>query len=123
MTLKILETLVVFFLVMNLFSGVLISTGAAADVGLEGQLTTGGDENVNNARDTTENVSTGAPTGQTLFGLYNVLAKTLGEIRQVAFGGPAMLYNLGVPGALTGMAEVLIGFTYAFALIKFLRGI
>jgi len=123
MTLKILEVTVVFFLVMNLFSGMLIATGAAADVGLGGQLTTGGDQNVQEAQDATQNIDTGAPTGQTLFGLYNVLAGTLGTLRQVAFGGPAMLYNLGVPGALTGMAEVLIGFVYAFAIIKFLRGI
>lgn len=123
MTLKIVELLVVFFLSLNLISGMLIGTGAAADIGLGGKLTTGGDENVENAKQVRGNVSTGAPTGQTLFGLYNVLSKRLGEIRQVAFGGPAMLYNLGVPGALTGMAEILIGFAYSFAIIKFLRGI
>jgi hypothetical protein len=123
MTLKILEVTVVFFLVMNLWSGVLIGTGAASDIGLDGKLTTGGGEDVENAQDATNKIDTGAPTGQTLFGLYNVLAGTLGQIRQVAFGGPAMLYNLGVPGALTGMAEVLVGFVYAFAIIKFLRGI
>ena len=123
MSIRSIQLLTVFFLTLNLFSGVLIGTGAAADIGLGGQLTTGGDKAVDDATKSAKKVNTGAPTGQTLFGMYNVLSQTLGQIRQVAFGGPAMLYNLGVPGAITGMMEVLVGVIYAFGLIKFLRGI
>lgn len=117
-----ISLLIVFFLTLNLFSGVLITTGVAETMGLGGQVEIGGDEASEDVQNETENVSTGAPTGSTLFGMYNVLAGTLSTIRKIAFAGPIMLNNAGVPGAITGMFEIIIGVIYSLGLISFLRG-
>lgn len=115
--------LVVFFMGMNVFAGMLITSGAAADIGLEGQVYVGGDENVDTASDELDSVSSGDETGNTLFGMYNVLARTLGELRAVAFGGPQMLANAGVPTVITGPLTMIIGVVYGVGVLKFLRGI
>lgn len=123
MGMRIIEVMVVFFLSLNLFSGMLISTGVAHDIGLGGQVEVGGDERADQAQSSAEEISTGAPTGQTLFGMYNVLAETLSQIRTIALGGPAMLSNAGVPGYITGPIEAVMLVTYGIGLIKFLRGV
>lgn len=123
MGLRIVEVMVVFFLTMNLFSGMLISTGAAADIGLGNQVEVGGDEDADEAESAAEEISTGSPTGETLFGMYNVLAKTLGQIRTIALGGPQMLGNAGVPGFITAPMEAIMLVVYGIAIIKFLRGV
>lgn len=123
MGLRFIEVLVVFFLTMNLFSGMLISTGAAASIGLENQVETGGSEDADSVEEASEEVSTGAPTGETLFGMYNVLADKIGQLRAIVFGGPTMLANAGVPRFLTAPMEAIIAVVYAVGLIKFLRGI
>lgn len=119
---RAITLVIVFFLSMNLFSGMLVSTGAAQDIGLGSQLEVGGDEDVEQLNQSSSEISSGAPTGQTLFGMYNVLAGFLSTVRVVAFGGPSMLYNAGVPGSITGPIEILIGFVYAVGIVSFLRG-
>lgn len=123
MGMRIIEVMVVFFLALNLFSGVVVSTGVAADIGLGGQVNVGGDGAADQAQDSAEEISTGAPTGSTLFGMYNVLAKTLGQLRTIAFGGPAMLANAGMPAFITTPMSVLIAVVYGIGIIKFLRGL
>lgn len=123
MGISTIEFLVVFFLSLNLFSGMLISTGIAEDIGIGQQAEVGGDNNVESAQSSAEEVSTGAPTGQTLFGMYNVLANTLGEIRTIVLGGPAMLSNAGVPTFITSAMEVVMVLVYAVGIIRFLRGV
>lgn len=123
MGMRIIEVMVVFFLAMNLFSGMLISTGVAADIGLGGQVGVGGDGSAEQAQESAEEISTGAPTGSTLFGMYNVLAKTLGQLRTIALGGPAMLSNAGVPGFITAPMEAIMLVVYGIGIIKFLRGL
>lgn len=123
MGMRIIEVMVVFFLAMNLFSGMLISTGVAADIGLDGQVGVGGDDAADQAQNSAEEISTGAPTGSTLFGMYNVLAKTLGQLRTIAFGGPAMFANAGVPGFITVPMEAVMAVVYGIGIIKFLRGL
>jgi len=120
---RMIELLIVFALSVNLFAGIMITSGAAADVGLDGALNTGGDKAVNDAQSESSDLSTGAPTGSTLFGMYNVLAGFLGTVRGVVFGLPAMLYNLGTPSWLTEPMEVVFGVVYALGIAKFLRGI
>lgn len=119
---RLLSTMLVFFLALNLFSGMLLSSGAAATLGLGGQVEVGGDEKTDKATDASDKISTGAPTGSTLFGMYNVLAGILGTMYQVAFAGPVMLENAGVPGAISGMLKALVGMVYALGIIQFLRG-
>ncbi len=123
MGVRILELLVVFFLALNLFSGMLVATGVASDIGLGGQLEVGGDQDANTAEQSAQNISTGAPTGSTLFGMYNVLADTLSQLRVIVLGGPAMLYNAGVPGFITTPMEVMMAVVYGVGIIMFLRGL
>jgi hypothetical protein len=114
--------MVVFFLSINLFSGMLITSGAAETLGLSGQVEVGGDDAAETAQSQSNEISTGAPTGSTLFGLYNVLAGILGTIYEVVFAGPVMLSNAGVPSPITDMLTAVIGVVYAMGLISFLRG-
>lgn len=114
--------MVVFFLALNIFSNMLLVTGVAETMGLEGQVEVGGDEESEKVQEETGDVSTGAPTGSTLFGMYNVLAGTLETISDIAFAGPKMLNNAGLPDGITNGLSVLIGVVYALGLISFLRG-
>jgi hypothetical protein len=114
--------MVVFFLTINLFSGMLIGSGAADTLGLSGQVELGGDDKTQKTLNQSNKTSTGAPTGSTLFGLYNVLAGALTTMYNVVFAGPVMLNNAGVPSALTNMLSLIIGTVYAMGLISFLRG-
>jgi hypothetical protein len=123
MGINIIEYLVVFFLALNLFSGMLITSGIADDIGIGSAAEVGGDDRADQATQEARNVSTGAPTGQTLFGMYNVLAETLGQIRVIVLGGPQMLGNAGVPGFITRPMEGLMLMAYAVGLIRFLRGV
>lgn len=120
---RVIELLTVFFLSLNLFSGMLITSGVAADIGLGGQVQVGGGDAKSDLENSASEISSGAPTGSTLFGQINVLGDTLGAIRTMAFGGPTMLANAGVPGFITTPLGVLVGVVYAFGIIKFLRGI
>jgi hypothetical protein len=120
---RFLKLLVVGSLALNLWANLLIGTGIAADIGLDGRFEVGGDDAAGDAAAAVDDVKTGAPTGNTLFGLYNVIATTLGTIGQIAFAAPTMLSNLGIPGAFTDMLGVLISVTYAIGIIEFLRGV
>jgi len=123
MALNHIELLVIFTMGLNLFSGMLIASGAAADLHLAGQINVGGDEQVDDAVDATSNISTGAPTGSTLFGSYNVLANQLGNIRKIAYAGPVILGNLGTPSYITTPMSLFITVIYGFGIIKFFRGL
>jgi hypothetical protein len=123
MALNHVELLVIFTMSLNLFSGMLIASGAAADMGLAGQVRVGGDQAVDAVVDNSSEVGTGAPTGSTLFGSYNVLAGQLAEIRRVAYAAPTIFGNLGAPGYITAPLSALITVVYAFGIIKFFRGL
>lgn len=116
-----LTLLVIFFLSMNLFSGLLISTGTASVIGVETEV--GGDDKVNESTNQADDVSSGAPTGSTLFGMYNVLANGLSTLALPVTAGPTMLNRAGVPGAITGgVLQPIILIVYALGVISFLRG-
>jgi len=116
----------VFFLSFNLFAGMLMSTGVAATIGLDTRV--GGGEAVRDARQTGQDVETGAPTGETLFGAYNVLSNQLGTIFGIIFPGLRMLYNSGVPAFLVGgpstvgLLPPLFSTILAIDIISFFRG-
>jgi hypothetical protein len=114
-----------FFLSMMLFSGLLTSTGLAADLGISRQLAGDSGEQVQNAA---ERVETGAPSGDTLFGLYNVLSNQLGSLFGIINPGLRLLYNAGVPAAIVGnnttigFLPPLLTFVKTITIIGFLRG-
>jgi len=99
--------LVVFFLALNLFAGMLMGTGAAATLGINAEL--GEDKKTDQLKDNvTSNgndggLPTGAPSDGTLFGLYNVIGGFLSGIYSYIFPGVRMLGRAGVPEFLTNM--------------------
>lgn len=109
----------VFFLAMNLFAGVWISTGVAGDIGVDTRV--GGGDEVDSAIDNASEVQSGAPTGSTLFGMYNVLADTLSTLALPVTAGPTMLHRAGVPEVIThDILQNLILFVYATGIIELL---
>jgi len=119
-------TAALFFITLSLFSGTLQATGVAETLHLDQRV--GGDEAVNDVQDTASSVDTGAPTGQTLFGMYNVLADQLSAILGVFNPGLRMLYNAGGPAFLfgapgtVGLLPPILTFVKAIGVISFLRG-
>lgn len=83
----------------------------------------GGDDDV---RETTnfanDSVDTGAPTGQTLFGMYNVLADGFNTLVSTVTAGPTMLAQAGMPGYITNMLTILFGVVIVVDILSYLRG-
>lgn len=113
--------LMIFFLVLNLWAGVLMQTGVAQTIGVETNV--GGDAALENTTNEADDVSSGAPTGQTLFGMYNVLATGMSALTSITTAGPTMLEQARVlPPVLTGMLKTIFAVVIAVGLISFLRG-
>lgn len=91
--------LVVFFLALNVFSGVLLSTGAAATLGIGVEV--GEDDARQELAQQTGELPTGSPSDGTLFGLYNVVGGVLSSIYDFVFPGLRMLNRAGVPVFIT----------------------
>lgn len=114
-------TLVVFFVAFNLLAGVLMSTGAAAALGMD--TTVGGDDAVDKRVNQADDVSTGSGLGDTLFGMYNVLSSQIGNFFGVIFPGLEMVERAGVPGFITdGILAPLFGIAIFVDVVSFLRG-
>jgi len=115
-----------FFISLSLFAGFLQTTGIAADLGLDDRYQS--DDAVTKARSEAASIETGAPTGQTLFGLYNVLSGQLASLLGVINPGLRILYNAGVPAAIVGgpntvgLLPPLTTFVKGIGIISFLRG-
>ena len=113
--------LAIFFLAFNLFSGFVMATGLGAMVGVETSV--GGDQAVENATSQAEEYQTGAPTGSTLFGMYNVLSIGLSTLTAPITAGPTMLSQVGMPSALKNMVLIpIISVVYAIGILSFTRG-
>jgi CheY-specific phosphatase CheX len=114
--------LAVFFLSLSLFSQMLISTGVAATIGLDGQV--GGENAAEEVTDTTESeVESGAATGDTLFGLYNVLASQVSEVLGIFNPGLRMLDNAGVPDPIiNGFLMPIVSLVKFVGIVSLLRG-
>lgn len=117
---KLLPILAVFALSVNLFAGLLVGTGAAADLGIN--PTVGGDDTVAESQDQASSFKSGAPTGSTLFGMYNVVSGVLSTIAMPVTALPAMLSRAGTPRAITDMLQGVLIVVYAMGIASFLRG-
>jgi len=113
-------------LALSLWAGFLTTTGIAADIGLDSRI--GGEEIQDQAANAADDVETGAPTGQTLFGLYNVLSDQLGTLFGIINPGLRLLYNAGVPASIVGgpstigLLPPLTSFIKVIGIVSFLRG-
>jgi len=119
-------TIALFFLSLTLFSTLLSTTGVAAHLGLNNPPDSG--DAVSESQSAAEDVSTGAPTGETLFGAYNVLSNQLASILGIINPGLRMLYNAGVPAYIAGGPNTvgflpsIATFVQGIAVISFFRG-
>jgi hypothetical protein len=113
---KIFKMLGVFSISLMLFSTLLSGTGVAAHLGLN--TPPDSSDAAQDARRAAGNVSTGAPTGETLFGAYNVLSTQIAGILGVINPSLRMLYNAGVPGYLVGGPTQIGFFSPILALVK-----
>jgi len=91
-------TLVIFFISLNLLAGVVNATGIGTALGLGSEV---GSNDINE-QVPQDSVATGAPTGETLFGMYNVLAGQLSKFFGAVFPGLAMLRSTIIPNWLVG---------------------
>lgn len=113
--------LVIFFLAFNLFAGMLMATGVDSMIGIDAQV--GGDKAVEQVEKDSNEVRTGTSLGNTLFGMYNVLAGGLSDIFTVIFPGLKMLERAGTPTWITGgFLGPLFSFAIAVDFVSFLRG-
>jgi len=119
-------TLALFFVTLSLVSGMLATTGISEHLGLNNRV--GGGESVDNAQQTASDISTGAPTGDTLFGAYNVLSNQLAGLLGLINPGLRMLYNAGVPAYIVGgpttigLLPPIATFIQAIGIMSFFRG-
>jgi hypothetical protein len=112
---------VVFFLALNLFSGVLIGTGAADTLGISAEV--GGDQATDELEQKSgDGIPTGSPSDGTLFGLYNVIGGFLGGIFEYVFPGLNMLGRAGVPDYITGMLGTIFSLLITIDIAAFVRG-
>lgn len=115
---KPVTVLVVFFVALNLFSGMLIATGVDTALGLDTQV---GEDEAVDTQTSNDNVSGGTGTGETLTNLRNVLANQFASIIGVIFPGLAMLQRAGVPLYITNFLGGIFGILTPIAVIRFFR--
>jgi len=120
---RITTLLVVFFVALNVFAGVLVSTGAAATLGIDAEVGQDGEtEQVTNQAQGDSKVPAGSPTGGTLFGMYNVVAGFFGGIYEFLFPGLVMLERVGVPSFVTRIFGALFSVFILVDTASILRG-
>lgn len=113
-------TLLVFFMVLNLFSAALMSTGVASSIGIETNVQ--GSDEVNQTVENATNIEAGSPTGSTLFGMYNALAGTLEAMVDIVTAGPTLLNQAGVPSVITGMLAPIFFVIIGIDILSFYKG-
>lgn len=113
--------LVVFFLAMNLFAGMLGATGTDAMLGIDSDV--GAGQATDDLQQQTNNVESGTSTGSTLFGMYNVLAGQISGFFHYIFPGLDMLHRAGTPGWITaGFLAPLFSVAIFVDVVSFFRG-
>ena len=112
--------LVIFLIAMNLFAGVVVSQGVDTMLGID--ATVGEDQAIDNAASSTKSVSTGTGVGETLFGMYNVLASGVSDVYGAIYPALNMLDRAGVPGYIVyGLLGNMFTFVIFFDIVLFLR--
>jgi hypothetical protein len=117
---RITTTLTLFFIIFNVWAGILMSTGVAPMIGMDAEV--GADRQIESTTNDARNVSTGTGLGSTLFGMYNVLSSGAADIFDLMFPGLVMLQRAGVPDYLTKLMGPLFVAIFATDMLSFLRG-
>jgi hypothetical protein len=115
-----ITTLVIFFVAFNLFAGMLMSTGAAAAIGIDAEV--GNDQAIEQRTGDSE-IQGGSGQGDTLADLRNVLVGQVADLVGVIFPGLEMLERVGVPTYITvGFFAPLFSVMTTIAILSFFRG-
>lgn len=112
--------IVIFLVAFNLIAGVMIAQDVDSMLGLD--ATVGESDQLETAQNETQSVNTGTSLGDTLFGMYNTLARGAGAIFQFIFPGLNMLYRAGVPLYITNLLGTVFSFVIAFDVLSYIRG-
>lgn len=113
-------TFVIFLVAVNLMAGLMMAQGIDTMLGLD--ATVGESDELERATNETRSVNTGTSLGDTLFGMYNTLARGVGAIFQFVFPGLNMLYRAGVPLYITNLLGTVFSFVIAFDVLSYIRG-
>lgn len=106
-----ITTLVLVFLVfLNGSAGVFVQSGAAADWGVAPNP--GGDQAIEEANSTSQDLQSSGGFGDTLFGLFVSVANWFSNLIGAIFAAPSMFVNLGMPAYL---ATFIFGPLYILA--------
>lgn len=114
---------IIFFVAMNLFAGIFISTGTAAMLGLDDRVHE--NQQVGDTIDDRKqgSVDTGAGTGSTLFSMYNAVLGGFVGLAQKILPALALLDHAGVPPWVTGtFFSGMFGIVLAIDGLAFVRG-
>jgi hypothetical protein len=112
--------LLFFFVSLNLIAAAMLSTGVAASMGLEGAVS---DSDEVSERADTGDLQSGAPTSDTLFGLYNVVTSQLTGLFAAIYPGLNILARIpGFPDWVITILGGAISVVISFAAISFIRG-
>jgi len=117
---RIVTRMAIFFLLLNLASGVVMATGVGQTIGIETSLS--GDSAVQTAENQADNIQPGSESKDTLFGMYVRMTNTVASALGPLFEGPDMLRQLGVPEEITSAITTVVSVVYAFGIASFLRG-
>jgi len=114
---------IIFFVAMNLFAGIFISTGTAAMLGIDDRVQQQAGVSDEIADNRQGNIDTGAGTGSTLFSMYNaVLGGFIGLFEKIS-PALALLGYAGVPRWITGtFLGGMFGIVATIDGLSFVRG-
>lgn len=112
---------VVFFLAMNLFAGVMVATGTDATLGIDTEV--GADAAANSITGQQSNVPSGGGAFSTLFGMYQILTNFVHGIFAFVFPAVGMLSAAGVPSVITNqIITPLLSLVFVLDIVSFFRG-
>lgn len=117
---KAMTLLAIFFLIVNVWSGILINSGVAGEVGISAP--TAGDKAVDDATGQAEDISSGTESQDTLFGLYNRVTTGVTTILSTLTAGGIILNQIGIPSVFTTPIQGVFLIIYGLGAAQFLRG-
>lgn len=124
--------LVVFMISVNAFAGMTIAMEIDEALGLNTELGQCNEVDVDNPREgceeyaeaeqQTQNVNTGSSLGDTLFGMYNTLARGVGSIYKTVYPGLDLMSRAGVHDRIVMYLGHVFSFVIAFDIMSYVRG-
>lgn len=118
---KISIQIVLFLIFLNAGAVMLDEAGVNDALGIEPAV--GGSERLENVQEDTQKFSTGTGLGETLFGMYTTLGRTVETVVELVTAGPTMLKNAGVPAFFVDYVFAGLLIIPVLDVVSFLRGL